>query len=805
MFLRNKIRNVSIFAVLFVMLAFSAALATNDDHVILILKAPEGVNLSNITLNLYPGTGSTGPIAPTSKSDAQYEYRLNDPGTYNYRVTGTDTYYGTTKLLHFTSQDVNNEVQYVKVVLTGRRPTDNLLKADPVTVNRFTDQIEERMFGITGGDYPLVGFPAGGLNTPVFTKPKGLLQGTMPEEYMEFILNLQAKHPNRLRAFVLGKSPAYGYQIPVVILSRAVQNFPANITFEQAAKIIRENDRATFFYQAMIDAEETSAGEGAMQMLYEMLETPYGEQWLDRVDFVTYPLINPDGVARFIDNSISPDIDLNRDHLRLITDEIRFLHYAYLQLMPEVVMDGHEMGYYTVNATNSPTVEAFATRGLTDIESTPATSMLNPSKELNHHALHVFGKAVFDRAKAGGFRIDHYQNGGQISTTTNNGWTMDGGFTCNHSIGRAYFGLMGSVSFLVELRGDTSHQLARRTWGQVTVAKALLETLHANHEQTKKIVRDARANAVKMGKVFEPNPNVKDHTWIPLHQYPTGRTQNFMSTGVEEPGSLYSPYKSIRLQSDMLGNIKKFPGTSTFFEMVEKPLAINDASYRWRTRPTAYIVPKGGKVLSKAQSYIGSDLVDATNGYSINYDYLLTMLKANGIEYYETAPGQTVPLRQYYRADSGNSTAGAVTRAVHPGNIEADLRDEVSVSLVNGAYVIPLDQEAGAVAIALFEPDITNSNGYNASVAQSAGDWGYDQGLVIITHDPATRNYPYYRLEKDNPRVVFNIPEKGDDCKDKIKDKIDDILNEIGCNAGLSVFAIALIAIILAPIRRFTK
>jgi len=99
MFLRNKLRNISILALLFVMMAFSAAFAinTNEENVlVLMLKAPDGVDLRNVTLNLYQGTGTANRIDHGATSSDYYAYMLSEPGTYNYRVTGNNDYYGVT-------------------------------------------------------------------------------------------------------------------------------------------------------------------------------------------------------------------------------------------------------------------------------------------------------------------------------------------------------------------------------------------------------------------------------------------------------------------------------------------------------------------------------------------------------------------------------------------------------------------------------------------------------------------------------------------------------------------------------------
>jgi hypothetical protein len=208
---------------------------------------------------------------------------------------------------------------------------------------------------------------------------------------------------------------------------------------------------------------------------------------------------------------------------------------------------------------------------------------------------------------------------------------------------------------------------------------------------------------------------------------------------------------------------------------------------------------------------VGAITVDATNGNAINYEHLIASMKGNHIEFYEIAPGATAELRQYFRVDDGNTTNGAIV---------ADLRPEAVVTFTEGAYVVPLDQLANSIAVSLFEPDNSHGNGFNAAVTQTLSG---AEGLALVLHDFATRDYPYYRYEGNNPRDFFKSPAKecdhvecvkgicekikdigtiirecdhhdceADFCK-KIDNTIDKILDKAGCNAGYGLAFILLV------------
>jgi hypothetical protein len=752
MFSFNKSRRISLIMALFVLLAFSTcALA---DHVHLTLKAPAGVSLNaqGLTLSLYQGTGTTNRIDPQTTSANEYFYSLVDPGTYNYRVSSSPNtlYYGVTKILHFTEEEHKNEAEIEIVVDTGPRP-QGTETFGPASVSIFTNQIINKLFGTVG---VLAGFPADGLKTPTFTTQKGKFEVATQTDLMTFVSNIVANNP-KAHLYSLGKTQTLNYDIPIVIVTNSF--IPAGASFEQAAKAIRDSGKPTFFHQGSIHGDEESAAEGAMAMLLEVVGS-YGAPLLEKVNYVCVPRFNVEGAARWTRSSITPVIDMNRDHLRLRAPEVRMVHKGYLEIMPEVTMDGHEIGYFTVSSTISADAPAYATGGITDLESTPSTSMINPSSELNDLALDVYGVRLHGELATGGIRSNHYEN-------ASNGWTA------NHGIGRAYYGLMGSVSFLVEVRGTGSLLMARRAYAHVLAAKSLMETLYANDTLTRNLVKQAREDVIKQGKVYNPN------VMVPLYQYASGAGTAYMNTGAETPGSRYSKYATQRHQADMLGNLMKVNLTDS--NAVVKTHAINDATHFERSRPTAYVIPKGI-----------ADTTVNSGDYAINYGYLIEMLKANRIEYYEIKEGYVAPVRQYYYVSGNGTTQITPTATINTNVLRAGLRDEEKVTFTNGAYVIPLDQEAGAVAVSTFEPDVSNSNGYNASVAQSLTG---AEGLAVVFQSSVTNNYPYYRLEKSNPRDV--LVDKDKECKTEIPECIEEILDTMGCNAGFGL----LILIFAAP------
>lgn len=736
---------------LFALLTFSSGAFANAT---LRLTAPGGMpfGTAGVTFDLYFGTGSTTVTSADASLDVSNStervYVVKAPGTYRYATTSaTVNFYQVSKLIYITPQQVAGNSSIMMEVESG--PTaGNFFEAGIAggsgTLSMFTDQIIAKQFHTN-----IAGFPAGGITTPTFSTTKARYQVTTQADMMDLVNNVVNNNP-KAHLFSLGKTEYLGYDMPIVIVTNST--IPAGATFEQAAEIIRTNGKVTFFHQGQIHGGESSSGEGAMATL-QWIVTPEAERLLEKIDYVCVPRINIEGASVQQRGSIYPQtIDMNRDHLRLRAPEIRMLHRGYLEIMPHVTMDGHEIGYYGAGTnTNSTSIgNAAATGGVTDLESTPSTSMNNPSAALNDFALDTFAYNLHTELSNAGIRTDHYENG-------RNGWTA------NHGIGRAYYGLMGSISFLVEVRGAGSHLMQRRAFAHLAAAKSLMNTLYDNDVQVKKLVNEGRDDVVAKGKEYKENEKVH------LYQYASGAQASGANGPVVQPtpGSRYSRYAAARYTLDMEGNV---------VDGLRKTHAINDKSHFDRSRPTAYVIPKG---------------IPQGNQYTINYDYLLGMLAANRIEYYEIEPGFSAPVRQYYYV-SGNPRTGITPNATVNNNVlRAGLRAEETVTFTNGAYVIPMDQVAGAVALCTLEPDISNSNGYNGTVVQGLND---DECLILISHDIATGNYPYYRLEKNEPREVLpdkDKPEKPDKpCKHELPECIEDLLDCLGCNSGFGLLAL---------------
>ena len=782
-FLRNKIR-VSLFTALFILLAFSGSSLAD---VRLILNLPEDVDPAHVTLDVFAGAmvtsaGSSGMAFssfPTtvgstlnnltmmgreSQSGRSYSWVLNQPGVYSYLVRPNPANrdegraYAVHQVIWVAPSNwpggsatyKNGEITATleRPVLTGlmskySNPTDpgfegtfnpnnpgmgnsgwfnSSYNDTPDTRDRvmamFSDEVESAWYSID----TYKNYPVGGYDTP-YTKriktgaPGGLYQIATQKELMAWLETLAANNP-KVHLFSIGKSPTpqLNFDIPLVIVTSTP--IPAGATFEEAAAIIRNNGKLTYWHNAQIHANEAGSGEAGCAMIAEMAGD-YGTKFLDKIDYVGLPRYNIEGAYVTMRGNAMQGLDMNRDHMRLQSPETRIIHYAYLHIMPHLALDGHEYDNFTVSrgstlaGTSNPAMAQYSVNSYarTDAESTPASSMNNPSWEVNDLAYEMFAGKMYD---------DLWDEGATISNY---------GETANNAIGRAWMGLMGSITFVFEGRGlgGSTWNFDRRTHAYVWGAKSLLETAYANFEEVKTKIDAGRQRMIDIGKVYNPNEVI-------ALAFGTSTAQT-----ATRPGKNSSVYRGVQPAMNMDGS--RTVGTRA------TTTRVNNITTS-RPRPTAYIIPKGITGTPLAEGH--SSTISATNQYSINYNYLLDLLGWQGIYYYEVAPGTSVTARQYYRTDTSNTTslnAGA-----------AGLRAAALTAFPDGAYVVPMDQVTGAVIAMTFEPDITGSNSYNSTVAQSGSP-----NLALITHNLSgnmtqTRNYPYYRLELDNPREVLPEP-----------------------------------------------
>lgn len=284
--------------------------------------------------------------------------------------------------------------------------------------------------------------------TPQFLPGRlGRHRQTTNEELVTFIEKL-AENNSCMHIFNLGKSPKYGYQMPLVLFTR--ENV-AGKTLEQAAEVIRQNGKPTVQYIAQCHSTEPASAEGALAMMVSLCGE-YGKV-LDTVDVYIIPRINPDGAYEVTRKSPTTGEDMNRDYLFMHNVELRFVVAAYNLLRPEVCVDGHER-FHKFNCEGEDLC--------TDMEVQTGAGALNHPAEMTKMTVKMALSAM-EKARSLGLRSHFYEKLASAAGGT---------------AGSSYFGTRNSLSFLVETPGQVNWGMCcmeRRVLAQYVLASSVID------------------------------------------------------------------------------------------------------------------------------------------------------------------------------------------------------------------------------------------------------------------------------------------------------------------------------------------
>lgn len=379
---------------------------------------------------------------------------------------------------------------------------------------------------------------AGLFQTPQFLREAGRPgrhQQTTNEEMMDFIAKLDAVH-DHMHVFSLGKSPKYGYDMPLVLFTREQV---AGMTLEQAAEVIRGNGKPTVQYAAQCHSTEPASTEGALAMMLALCGR-YGEEVLDAVDVYIVPRINLDGAYEVTRTSPTTGDDMNRSYLRMQHAETCMLNIAYNLFLPEVAIDGHGKFHYAAVTGESSCHDVELQVGAGSLNHPAAMTALGMKM-----ALTALGKA-----RDLGLRGNFY---GKLASAA-------GG-----SAGSSYYGTRNSLSFLIETPGQIHLGMAfmeRRVMGQYVPASAFISYAAEHTQEIMDTVHGSRETMLRNGPVYDENDCI-------VLEHDGGETGYWTAPRIHVPtGTVTDP--------------------ATCYAYKEHVTAL-----RKRPRATAYILPQG--------------------------------------------------------------------------------------------------------------------------------------------------------------------------------------------------------------------
>ena len=503
------------------------------------ITAPAGTEIflyETLAPNSLTSATSDGILADscvTSAGTVNYVFKNLSAGNYHYEAKKEGCYSESQSVV--LSDEAGTKTKEIYVSL-DKKSGDGF---EPDWVVSYTDEFMNKSMQSSsdawGEEYSEL------FTTPYFlraNKDVGKHQQTTHAQMLEFIKSLDDKNDN-MYVYSLGKSPKYGYEVPLVVFTK--EDVSVNSSIQEIADSFKSNSKPTIHYQAQIHSNEVAAGESALAVI-KQLDGKLGSEVLDNVDIYVVPRINADGAYENIRASATSREDMNRDFMSQKNPEVQMVTKLYNMFLPEVTFDGHEQGQ-----------RAYQTEGtLTDLDMQANGGLTHNNLELTYTALDMMRKAL-SNARSLGLRTGCY-NGNYHGNST--------------ASGVPYYAMRGSLSFLAETRGITAgmNWIERRMISQYTAVSTIIKYTAENADAILKLVGENRDNIVKKGGTYE------EDDLIGLKHVSSYDTDN-----------LWTSPKMNYLTGDVID------------EAYQSKFRIYTTTTRTRPRPTAYVIPKGEK------------------------------------------------------------------------------------------------------------------------------------------------------------------------------------------------------------------
>ncbi len=252
--------------------------------------------------------------------------------------------------------------------------------------------------------------------------------------------------------------------------------------------------KPTFLIIASQHGNEQSAKEATLQLIRDLT---LGElkPLLEKLNFLVIPQANPYG-NWFDQRSNEQDLDLNRDHVKLESPEVRTIHHVFRMWMPEVTMDVHEKGddYYRV--------------------SIGCVSNANISMRLQEFSRNIILKEVKNHLKKKNITFYEYLVTQRMGIDSSAGVryrpgdqgqeeTMKRYSTSDLNDGRNSLGIYETLSFIQE--GASRHDietLQERIFWQYHGIRYMAESIANNGEKIMALVHNFRTELLEKAKAY---------------------------------------------------------------------------------------------------------------------------------------------------------------------------------------------------------------------------------------------------------------------------------------------------------------
>ncbi|MGL5051327.1 MAG: M14 family zinc carboxypeptidase [Fusobacteriaceae bacterium] len=235
---------------------------------------------------------------------------------------------------------------------------------------------------------------------------------------------------------------------------------------------------------------------------------------LERINVVVLPRINPDGVKNFTRVS-GEGKDINADHLDLNTIEASSLRVAYDLFKPEVFVDIHE---YIADVKSYDGVLKTSSVPLYDILTLEPTNPNYP-EDLKAYSRGIIDKMMED-LKSKGYTSNLYYN--PFKKPSNKNPLTLYRVTSDLNLARNMYGLKGSLSILIELRGRGIgfENVERRLNSGLVAVESILRSTYDAGDSIKMLAKDRGLEVENL--VIKNSAVIKENIELQLLDFNTG-------------------------------------------------------------------------------------------------------------------------------------------------------------------------------------------------------------------------------------------------------------------------------------------
>jgi|GEM_PF-6727521 len=290
---------------------------------------------------------------------------------------------------------------------------------------------------------------------------------------------------------LLGPTKDKNY-LPAFVLSRGKE-----LTFKNT-----RNNKPTVMLIAQQHGDEPMSCDILMGTLKRIAKSDMN-YLLDRINIVIMPRINPDGAAKFTRVNASK-IDINDDHQKNYTIEASAVRNIYDLFLPEVFIDFHE---YIADAESYEGVLPGGAVPYFDILTLYPTNPNYPIA-LRREAMATVEKFKRELPKEG-YTTDLYYN--PFKKPKNGTPFTIYRATSDSGLARNAYGLLGSLSYLIETRGRGIgfENVERRLNSGLRSVEIFLEETYLKSDYIKKLVQENRGSISNSNKIKLAQENIQ--------------------------------------------------------------------------------------------------------------------------------------------------------------------------------------------------------------------------------------------------------------------------------------------------------